>query len=106
MGNAIKVCMSKYVTFSGRASRSEFWFFYLFYVIMYIVGTVVATVVGSYAVLYLFIAPFVLPLYAVGVRRIHDTGHSGWLFLVPVYNLVLWIQSGSTSDNSYGPATK
>lgn len=106
MGNAIKVCMSKYATFSGRASRSEFWFFYLFYIIMYVVGSIVASAAGSSVILYLFIVPFWLPTFAAGIRRIHDTGRSGWFILVPVYNLILWIQSGSTSDNSYGPATK
>ncbi len=101
MGNAISTCLSKYATFSGRATRSEYWFFYLFYAIMYIVGSVVASVVGTAGIMYLFILPFWIPLLAAGIRRMHDVGRSGWFILIPIYNLVL-LCSSSTGDNSYG----
>ena len=52
MGNAISSCFSKYTTFSGRATRSEFWFFYLFYVIIYVIGAVVGIFVGNQYVVY------------------------------------------------------
>jgi uncharacterized membrane protein YhaH (DUF805 family) len=102
MNQAISACMSKYATFSGRASRSEYWFFYLFYIIVYFVGIIIGALVGSAFVMYLFILPFVLPLFAAGIRRIHDTGKSGWFILVPIYNLVLMCTAGNMTANAYG----
>lgn len=101
MGNAISVCFSKYATFSGRATRSEFWYFYLFYAIMYVVGMIVASAAGSSAVQYLFIVPLWLPLLAAQFRRMHDVGRSGWFLLIPIYNIVL-LCSSSAGDNKYG----
>lgn len=102
LGKAISACLGKYATFSGRASRSEYWFFYLFYMIIYVIGAIVGVAIGSSWIMYLFILPFFLPVLAAGVRRIHDTGRSGWFFLVPIYNLILLIQSGTPGDNKYG----
>lgn len=101
MGNAISTCFSKYATFSGRATRSEYWYFYLLYIIVYIVGLIVAAAVGTSGLLYLFILPLWLPQLAVGVRRMHDVGRSGWFLLIPIYNLIL-LCTDSASDNQYG----
>ena len=60
---------------------------------MFIVVTIVAGAVGSSTLQYLFIIPLWLPLFAAGIRRIHDTGRSGWFILVPIYNLVLLVSS-------------
>ena len=89
MGNAISVCFKKYATFDGRASRSEFWYFYLFYIIILFIGSVVETAAGIANLSYLFIIPLWLPQLAVSVRRMHDTDRSGWFILVPIYNLIL-----------------
>lgn len=102
MGNAISTCMKKYATFSGRARRSEFWYFYLFYIIMYAIGAVVGITIGSSNIMYLFILPFWLPILAAAVRRMHDVGRSGWFILVPVYNLVLWCTESNSGTNKYG----
>lgn len=102
MGNAISTCFKKYATFEGRASRSEFWFFYLFYLIIYLVGLVIGAVVGSSILIYLFIVPLWLPQLAVGVRRMHDVGRSGWFILVPIYNLILSVSSSNPGTNKYG----
>jgi len=102
MGNAISSCFSKYATFSGRATRSEYWYFYLFYLIFYIAGTVVGAAVDSQVVMYLFIAPLWLPNLAAGVRRMHDVGRSGWFLLVPIYNLILLCTASSPGSNKYG----
>lgn len=101
MGNAISTCLSKYATFSGRAKRSEYWYFYLFYAILYVVGSIVGASADSPALLYVFIAPFWIPQLAVGVRRMHDVGRSGWFILVPIYNIIL-LCTDSTGDNQYG----
>ena len=102
MNKAISACMSKYATFTGRASRGEYWFFYLFYIIVYFVGAVAGALVGSSFLMYLFILPFVLPLFAAGIRRMHDVGKSGWFILIPFYNLVLMCTAGTKSANAYG----
>lgn len=102
MGNAISACMSKYATFSGRASRSEYWFFYLFYIILYVVGMIAAASTGSQNIVYLFILPVALPQWAAAVRRMHDTGHTGWFILVPIYNLVLLCSASTPGTNQYG----
>ena len=102
MGNAISACMKKYITFSGRATRSEFWFFYLFYMIIYIVGATVGVVVDSQFVMYLFILPLFIPMLAASVRRMHDVGRSGWFYLVPIYNIVLLCTNSNSGTNKYG----
>jgi len=102
MGNAISTCFKKYATFSGRASRSEFWFFYLFYIIVYIVGSIAGVAVDSSMLVYLFIVPIWLPQLAVGVRRMHDVGRSGWFILVPIYNLILLLSASNPGTNKYG----
>ncbi len=94
--------MKKYATFAGRATRSEYWFFYLFYIILYVIGSVVGSSQGSSGLMYLFILPFVIPLWAVGVRRMHDVGKSGWFLLIPIYNLVLLCTASNSGSNSYG----
>ena len=102
MGNAIATCMKKYATFDGRASRSEFWLFYVFYMIMYVIGMIVGSSSGNQAVMYVFILPFFLPLLSAEVRRLHDVGRSGWFLLVPIYNIVLLCTSGNPGTNKYG----
>jgi uncharacterized membrane protein YhaH (DUF805 family) len=102
MGNAISVCFKKYATFSGRASRSEYWFFYLFYIIVYFIGMVVEGAVGITNLSILFILPIWLPALAASVRRMHDTDHSGWFLLVPIYNLILLCTASTSGSNKHG----
>ena len=102
MGNAISVCFKKYATFGGRASRSEFWYFYLFYIIILFIGSVVETAAGIANLSYLCIIPLWLPQLAVSVRRMHDTDRSGWFILVPIYNLILLCTASNPGSNKYG----
>ena len=102
MGNAISVCFKKYATFSGRASRSEYWFFYLFYIIVYFIGMVVEGATGITNLSTLFVLPILLPQLAVSVRRMHDTDHSGWFLLVPIYNLILLCTASTSGSNKHG----
>ena len=84
-GDAIKICFNKFADFEGRARRSEFWWWYLFTVL---IGWI--PYIGWLASLV-----FLIPSLAVGARRLHDTGRSGWmqlLMLVPcVGNIILII---------------
>ncbi len=99
-GGAIKSCFNKYVTFQGRANRSEYWFFVLF---NFICGLV--PYVNYVAAIALF-----LPGLAVAVRRLHDIGKSGWYYLLclvplvgPIILLIWFCQPSQNGDNEYGP---
>lgn len=85
-GEAVKTCLKKYADFSGRARRSEYWFFYLFYILVVVVASFVFVIlgllgmpkiIGTFGNLVVTLG-FILPQYAVMFRRLHDTGRSGW----------------------------
>ena len=100
MGNAISACFSKYATFSGRATRSEYWFFFLFYaIVIFAVAMIDPTVNGL--LVNLTVLVFILPMYAAGSRRMHDVGKSGWFQIIPIYGFILAC-SASGADNKYG----
>ena len=100
-GQAISTCFAKYATFSGRASRPEFWWFFLFQILVSIAASMLGDVVAGLVSLALL-----LPALAVGARRLHDIGKSGWwqLIMLTVIGLLLliywWVQpaSGDTSN--------
>lgn len=82
-GEAITVCFSKFATFSGRASRSEYWFFTLFNVLVsFVTGVVDAllfpTLIEASPVSSIYSLVVLLPTLAVSWRRLHDTDRSGW----------------------------
>ena len=84
---AIKTCLiKKYSSFSGRASRSEFWFFYLFLFIGYIicVTLMIAISFNLFWLMGLFVIGMIIPGLAVTARRLHDLNKSGWFQLLPV----------------------
>ena len=86
---SIRVCFSKYSDFSGRATRSEYWWFGLFIVV---VGTVLS-LINQYASLAFYLA-VMLPSVAVAARRLHDTNRSGWwqlLSLIPVVGIIVLV---------------
>ncbi len=88
-GESISACFSKYATFSGRASRSEYWYFFLFYVLCVTGASVISEILSFLVVLALF-----LPTIAVATRRLHDTNRSGWLQLlgiIPIVGFILLI---------------
>lgn len=84
---AIRVCLTKYADFNGRATRAEFWWFALFVTL----GTAALGYL-SQELASVFSVAMLLPLLAAGARRLHDIGKSGWwelFLLVPVGGLVL-----------------
>jgi len=104
---AVQVCLRKYVDFEGRASRSEFWWFALFQFIVLVVASMLGRTIYTVVVLAL-----VLPSLAVGARRLHDIGKSGWymlLHLLPLIGILVliffWVQPSQTESNSYGVTT-
>ena len=109
-GHAIKTCLSKNANFTGRASRSEFWFFYLFFVLVMAATATVDMVVGTYPILYAiaFLGLF-LPMLAAEFRRLHDTNRSAWWILisfVPIVGFIVLIVffclEGTKGDNRFG----
>lgn len=102
---AIKVCFSKYLDPNGRATRSEFWYFFLFSCIISALFNSGSTGIGGLISLILF-----LPSLMVGIRRLHDVDKSGWwmlfIFLPVIGFFILIIQfakTGSKGDNQFGP---
>ena len=94
LGQSIETCFKKYATFTGTASRSEFWWFQLFQVLLNIgAGIINTTILQPLVALAL-----VLPCLAVGSRRLSDVGRSPWwllLYLSIVGMLLLiywWVQ--------------
>ena len=90
--DAVKTCLAKYFVFSGRALRSEYWWFVLFVVIVSIVLAIVdASLFGmnpetgesNQVITPIFQLAVVIPMLAAGWRRLHDTGRPGWYLLLP-----------------------
>ena len=81
---AVKICFWKYAQFNGRASRSEFWYFYLFcFIYLFVAGFLLGMVAVSEEVFGLatlvLIIPIFIPSIAVAARRLHDINQSGWM---------------------------
>lgn len=91
-----------YANFNGRARRSEYWYFTLFHVIVLIVLAAISGYIGLPVLYFVYILFAFLPSLAVGVRRMHDVGKSGWYLLIPIYSLILACTEGDKGDNKYG----
>ncbi len=103
--DAVKRCYGKYAEFEGRASRSEYWWFFLFRIL---IGAAVVIVEPTGKLMALVSLANFLPGLAVGIRRLHDTDRSGWTYLlliVPLVNLVViyWlVKKGTDGANRFG----
>jgi uncharacterized membrane protein YhaH (DUF805 family) len=98
--------LQKYAQFNGRARRSEYWYFALFNIIVTIILAAIGGVIKLPIVSTLYSLAVLVPSIAVGVRRMHDVGKSGWYLLIPIYNLILACTDGTIGDNEYGPDPK
>jgi uncharacterized membrane protein YhaH (DUF805 family) len=111
--DAVRSVLSQYANFTGRARRSEFWWFYLAQVIASIVAGIIDGVIG-YPIFQIVVGlGLLIPLLAVGARRLHDTGKSGWwqlIGIVPLVGIILlivwWAQDGHPAPNQHGPSPK
>jgi uncharacterized membrane protein YhaH (DUF805 family) len=105
-GQAISTCLSKYASFSGRATRPEFWWFFLFQVLASLTASLIAEWLNGVVVLALL-----LPGLAVGTRRLHDIGRTGWWQLIMLtgigYFLLMywWAQPTAESAVKYDTAS-
>jgi len=111
--------LKKYVEFSGRARRQEYWMFFL---ISFIVSVVLSGIdraigtsnsSGSGLLQGIYGLAVLLPTLGVNARRLHDTNRSGWwmlLWLIPILGwipiIIFLAQDGTPADNKYGPDPK
>jgi uncharacterized membrane protein YhaH (DUF805 family) len=107
--------LKNYAVFEGRARRKEYWYFVLFNILAGITigitvgvtsalsgaGSTPVDVIGA-----LYNVAMLVPGIAVGIRRLHDTGRSGWWLLVPIAGFVFLCFSGDAQTNKYGPDPK
>lgn len=106
--------LNNYATFSGRARRSEYWFFVLFNMIFAIVASILDNILGttfdlgfgiSYGYIYLiYTLAILIPGLAVVVRRLHDVGKSGWMYfivLIPIVGII-WLLVLLCTDSQVG----
>jgi uncharacterized membrane protein YhaH (DUF805 family) len=103
-GEAVQVCLRKYVDFQGRASRSEYWYFFLFTVLAGLVAAAFSVRLENAVNVLLF-----LPTMSAGARRLHDIGRSGWSllwWLIPILGWIIIIarlaRAGDPGPNAYG----
>lgn len=103
-----KVVFENYANFNGRARRSEYWYFALLNIIISLVLSFVLTFISPTLGLAanLYSLAVLIPSIAVGIRRMHDVGKSGWYILIPIYNLILACTEGEKGSNQYGPDPK
>lgn len=137
-GTAVRTCLGKYGDFNGRARRSEYWWFWVFNLLVVGVPSAVATVLlvagiapggdaswmetgeggpgpafwvgmALFALVAVVAIALIVPNYAVGCRRLHDRGVSGWLQLIGlipfggIVLLVFFLLPGHPQENAYGP---
>ena len=125
----LKVMRDNYTNFSGRARRKEYWMFSLVYVIILTGCTVLDNVLGTvfmmdagplgeismgYGWAYTICGLLhFIPGMALGVRRLHDLGKSGWFYLILLipfigvaWLLIIFCFEGKKEDNKYGPNPK
>ena len=114
--------LKKYADFGGRARRKEYWMFALFNLLIYIAILIFSAILGSIDNSLALIGSLLLVVYglaifvpslAVAVRRLHDTGRSGWWFLIAfvpfvggIILLVFTVQDSAPGENLYGKNPK
>ena len=121
----LKVMRDNYANFKGRARRKEYWMFTLFFILFFTASIFVAVALRSFFLAeetFAILAGIILialyfghlvPALAVTVRRLHDTGKSGWFYLLAfipyIGGLIIFIFTvieGDKGDNKYGPDPK
>jgi uncharacterized membrane protein YhaH (DUF805 family) len=106
---AVKTCLGKYVTFTGRATRPEYWYFVLFSFVASLIAAVVDALIGAGHVLASLVnLALFLPELAAAVRRLHDSDRTGWwclIGLVPIVGVIVLIvflcQKGTEGANRF-----
>jgi len=108
---AIKSGFDHYVNFGGRASRPAYWWWFLFAILVAACASIIDAAIGSFGVISGIAGlALLLPGLSGAIRRLHDTGHSGWwvlIGLIPVIGfivlLIFYLREGDAGENQYGP---
>jgi len=112
--------LKQYSDFNGRARRKEYWMFFLFNMSFAFLAAILDNLIGTanselgYGVIYgLYALAMFIPGLAVGVRRLHDVGKSGWMMLIvlipligAIWLLILMVTDSNPGENQYGPNPK
>ena len=113
--------LKRYAQFAGRSRRKEYWSFFLLMLAAYVVAGIVDGILGMntmigglYGPLSLLAAlVFIIPSFAVGIRRLHDTNRSGWWILIGFIPLIgalvliyFFVLEGTRGANQYGADPK
>lgn len=118
--NWFLIAVEKYATFSGRSQRAEYWYYILFYLLLLVGLSYIDRLTGTYNELFgvgllsgVCALGLMMPSLAVAIRRLHDTGRSGWwllLGLIPLVGslilLIFYVQDSQPGENAYGPNPK
>ena len=103
--DAFKVGFNKYAVFSGRANKAEYWWLFLIFSVVPFLSNAILPILGTIVWLAL-----IIPSLSVLVRRLHDTGKSGWYTLIaliplagPIILLIQLLKPSDEGDNEYGP---
>lgn len=107
-------CLRLYFNFSGRARRKEYWMFTLFnFLISFVISLVETLLYGNPVIAYIYSIALLLPGLAVCIRRLHDVGKSGWMYLIglipvvgAIWLLILFCTDSQPGANEYGPNPK
>ena len=115
---SIKTCFNKFAVFSGRASRSEFWFFVLFGFLGGIITVIIDVMILGYPyeengpINLIFSVALIIPSISVAARRLHDINKSGWwqllwITIIGGILLIIWhATEGENKKNKFGPPIK
>ena len=115
---SIKTCFNKFAVFSGRASRSEFWFFVLFGFLAGIIAAIIDVMILGYPfeengpINLIFSVALIVPSLSVAARRLHDINKSGWwqllwITIIGGILLIIWhATEGENKKNKFGPPIK
>jgi uncharacterized membrane protein YhaH (DUF805 family) len=109
-GQAVGTCFSNYATFSGRATRPEYWYWVLFSIVASVVLAIIDLALPYNVLQLAFDVATLLPGLAVLIRRLHDVDRSGWWWLIVLIPIIGWIllivwacTRGTDGPNRFGP---
>lgn len=90
-GSAIMACLEKFMIFRGRASRAEFWWFFLAWLIASVIAAILELIVNTNMISVGVQVAFVLPVLAAGARRLHDTDRPGYYLALPLISIPFYL---------------
>lgn len=100
--------LKKFSVFKGRASRREYFTFIIInlgiqvFLTLFVRYAEIDFIPGFHLIDNIFEWVMYIPTITVGIRRLHDSGHSGWFLLVPIYNIYLMFVAGDSGINEFG----